>query len=64
MELRKEESEIANLKEQVARQASMIRRIEAQIKSGVIVEEQIVEDRPDEEQIKRVQELAASMTDW
>ena len=67
-ELEEGKSEIGELKEQVARQAELLRRLEAQIKSGVTVEEQKCDDRQvrnlEEEQIRRVQELAASMTDW
>ena len=63
-------SEIDDLKEQVERQAAILRGLEAKIKTGIIIEKPKEGDvhettkTVDEEKVKRIQELAASMTDW
>lgn len=68
IELKKEVSDIENIKAKIAHQEKLLRDLEAKIRIGVIVEgkgEGKQESQGvDEETMRRVQILAQSMTDW
>lgn len=66
-ELEEERSEIKELKERISRQESILRELEGKIRAGVVVkkeeEQQELQDI-DEEKRRKIQELAAGMTEW
>lgn len=70
VKLRKEVSDIENIKAKIARQEHVLRELEVKIKAGIVIENPEEGDSHettkivDEEKIKRIQELATSMTDW
>ncbi len=65
-DLEKEKPEIEILKEKMAQQVAALRELEMKIRTGVLIEkkEEGKQQSIDEEKIRRVQKLAAGMTDW
>lgn len=67
VELQREQSEIKELKERISRQDSILRELEAKFRAGVVIEnkeeQQKLQDI-DESKRRKIQELAAKMTDW
>lgn len=70
VELRREVSDIENIKAKIAHQEYVLRELEAKIKAGIIIEKPEAGDshkaanKIDEEKVKRIKQLAANMTDW